>query len=307
MNNFAQEQPGGVFAAVVSVVFSACLLVWMVIFQRWLSGKPVLPYQPRRPVPWRIWDLLAIAFFYFAGLIGLIHLADICMPDLSLGPPLPFETAQTSTAHPLVQLLAMKNWTAIILCSVAGILVAPIVEEMFFRVLFQGWLEKVERNWRRRWPILRRLTPLAVMPILVSSIFFAGQHFREAAPPEDVQYLMFLLAGHGMVSLLSLLFGIAWLYWQVGATAADLGWDPQKFFADLRVGIIAFLAVVVPTFLGQYILSQLLPAQFAPDPITLFFLAIALGLLYYRTHRVVPAIVVHLALNASSLIMAIWS
>jgi membrane protease YdiL (CAAX protease family) len=52
-------------------------------------------------------------------------------------------------------------------------------------------------------------------------------------------------------------------------------------------------------------LSYILPKKFAPDPIPIFFFAIALGLLYNRTHRALPSIAVHMALNAASLAMVL--
>jgi hypothetical protein len=42
-----------------------------------------------------------------------------------------------------------------------------------------------------------------------------------------------------------------------------------------------------------------------PDPIPLFFLAVGLGYLYQRTHRVLPCIVVHFLVNATTM-MRLW-
>jgi len=39
------------------------------------------------------------------------------------------------------------------------------------------------------------------------------------------------------------------------------------------------------------------------DPIPLFFLALGLGYLYYRTHRIIPCIAMHALFNAFSLAM----
>ena len=38
-----------------------------------------------------------------------------------------------------------------------------------------------------------------------------------------------------------------------------------------------------------------------PDPAALFFLALLLGYVYQRTHRIVPCIVTHMLFNAASL------
>ena len=42
-----------------------------------------------------------------------------------------------------------------------------------------------------------------------------------------------------------------------------------------------------------------------PDPVPLFFFALGVGLLYQRTHRIMPSLIVHLLLNLFTLIMLI--
>ena len=49
---------------------------------------------------------------------------------------------------------------------------------------------------------------------------------------------------------------------------------------------------------------SVLPEYIAPDPFPLFFFAVALGAVYYRTHRIVPVIVLHAVLNGTSLVLA---
>jgi len=89
-----------------------------------------------------------------------------------------------------------------------------------------------------------------------------------------------------------------------GATVADLGWVREKLLADVGLGLLAFAAVAAPTYAAMFLLGSLLPAYLAPDPFVLFPFALVLGTLYYRTHRIVPAIVLHMSLNATSLAMA---
>jgi membrane protease YdiL (CAAX protease family) len=308
MNNLVQDEMSLIlFSVVVFLAIGACLVAWAVIFEKWLSGKPLVEYQPRRRVPWRVWDILAIVGFYFVGLFVVVHLADYCLPELSLSSAYRFGAGRSTTAHAIVQLMAVRHGNIILMCFIAGVAVSPIAEEMFFRVLLQGWLENIDRRGRRRLPMWRRLMPLGAMPIVVSSLVFASQHFRKAAPPLDVELLVFLFAGNSAMQLLTLIFGIVLVRWRAGARAADLGWSPEKFFADLRMGIITFVAIVVPIYGGQIGLAQLLPKQYAPDPITIFFFAVALGFLYFRTHRAAPPIALHMALNASSLLMALFS
>jgi membrane protease YdiL (CAAX protease family) len=282
-----------------------CVVAWAAIIERMVSGAPVLPYQPRRRVPWQFWDLLAVMFFYIFGVVAAIYLARYFFPLAINASSDAASLGRNSTAHPIIQLLAVKNWATFFLCGTALVIVAPVAEEFFYRVLLQGWLENVERTWRRRLPMLRRWMPPAAMPILISSLIFAGQHFRKEAPEVDVDVFMLLLACDSIVKILSIIFGILFLHWRVGATAVDFGWAPEKILADVRLGLITFAAIAAPIYGSMIALSYILPKKFAPDPIPIFFFAIALGLLYNRTHRALPSIAVHMALNAASLAMVL--
>ena len=51
------------------------------------------------------------------------------------------------------------------------------------------------------------------------------------------------------------------------------------------------------------VLFALMHWSHGPDPIPLFLLALALGVIYQRTQRVLPCIVAHALLNATSLAM----
>jgi hypothetical protein len=307
MNIFAQQDPPWGFVTLVFLAFGACLVSWAAIIERLVSRAPVLPYQPRRRVPWQFWDLLAVAVFYIAGVTVLLQIVQFISPmDLKTASGV-LSAGQTSTAHPIIQLLAVKNWAAFLLCGTAAVVVAPIAEEFFYRILLQGWLEKTDRTWRRRLPALRRCMPPGAMPILISSIFFAGQHFRKEAPMVNTDVFMLLLACDSIARILAIIFGILFLQWRAGATAADFGWSAKKILSDFRLGLITFAALAVPIYGCMIIVPHLLPKSFAPDPVPIFFFAIALGLLYYRTHRAGPSIALHMALNATSMAMAFLS
>jgi membrane protease YdiL (CAAX protease family) len=116
-----------------------------------------------------------------------------------------------------------------------------------------------------------------------------------------------------LVYSLTVLFGVALLRVFSGATLQDLGFVPARFWADVRTGLVAALAVIAPVYLlhnlcyalvRHLVERSVLPAQVAADPVPIFFLAAALGLLYCRTHRIVPAITLHVVFNLSGLLMA---
>ncbi len=282
----------------------ACLAAWVNVFARWRHGVAVLPYQPRRRVPWRGLDVLAV---FAVGIVAatLVRLViEVVLGAELTRPPLIYDPQKSSAAHTVARLLAEGNTWTLLLCAFSAAVVAPIVEEFMFRMLLQGWLEAAQGRLRRRMPTLRRIVPGAVGPIVLSSVLFGWLHFRVDTPMRHPYFHLATLLGTSVVGLVAVRFAIGLVRVRAGATAADLGWVPGKFFADVRLGLVAFAALAMPIYGVQVALVWALPKYVAPDPLTLFILALALGVLYHRTHRIVPVIVVHMALNTTSLAMA---
>ncbi len=304
MNELAQQPVPTWFLGVLALGAWASLMVWVLMAVRVWRAVPVLPYQPRRRVPWQGIDLVLVLVVYLATQVGMIFLAGAWLGPELTRPPDSYDVEQANASHLVAKLLVESDVWTLLLCGFSAAVVAPIVEEFLFRVLLQGWLETAQRRWRRAMPTLRRLVPGATGPIVLTSLLFARMHFRVDTPMMHVQFLTFVLVANAVACLLTMAFAIGLLRVRAGATAADLGWVPGKFFADLRLGLLAFLAVAAPLYLAQLALLLRLPKCLAPDPFVLFFLALALGTLYYRTHRIVPAIAAHMALNTTSLVMA---
>ena len=79
---------------------------------------------------------------------------------------------------------------------------------------------------------------------------------------------------------------------------------PGLWRKDVVIGLVAFAAVTAPILVFFAAIKQLAPAVVL-DPLPIFLLAIVLGLLYYRTHRILPSIVLHAAFNATSVLIAL--
>ena len=311
----------------VALLFAG-LAVWFWTITRFQQHLPVLPYEPRRPVPWEAIDLLLILCAFvllqwqciflalkFAGVqptenwtdldshaktavilcdlvsrfltlfIGaaiLVVRAGATSIDLGLNPrrttydlrcgalafvaslPLVYAVQALVThwvpyEHQLIDVVheqnAVSTW---ILASLSAVVAAPLVEEFLFRVLLQGWLEKLELSLVLRLPtsVLREGdwsttnqitggdssaspgpiahprtgllgTPLGTVPMIISSLLFALTHFREG--PESV---------------------------------------PLRLIA------------VSP----------------------LFVFGLFLGFVYHRTHRILPSLTIHCLLNATTML-----
>ncbi|HEY2760375.1 MAG TPA: CPBP family intramembrane glutamic endopeptidase, partial [Pirellulales bacterium] len=113
--------------------------------------------------------------------------------------------------HQLIDVVHQSNASATWLAAVvSAVVAAPLTEEFLFRILLQGWLEKLELSLMLRMspaqsgqldektdvvpatghpqPGLLGL-PIGTLPILISSSLFALTHFREG--PESVPLRLF--------------------------------------------------------------------------------------------------------------------
>lgn len=317
----------------LQTVVSIGALIFLI--SRWRRNGELLPYEPRRPVPWGpAGALLALAFtavsvlsalsagdasidfehappqrlmvslsasmlmqslgpmlLLFIAAASRANWSDVGLPSrsatawardayigvlASLGAIVPVGfvnfaahliTNQPNelTKHPLVEMLtkAEPDVMVLALSTVMAVIVAPIAEEITFRLLLQGWLEK----WEDR-QIGWRCLP------------FADSSTREAAESEN-------------------------------------GSDAPPEFADLTPPEPILSATAppkrgvggLPHGWAPIIVSSLLFAVahvgYGPEPVPLFVLALVLGYCYQRTHRIIPSIVAHGLFNLWSMI-ALW-
>jgi membrane protease YdiL (CAAX protease family) len=287
------------------LLVGASLVVWALVVRRLWRRLPVLPYESRRPVPWRAAQVLVVfVVFEFPLLAALTWFVLVGRGDVDPGEASRAE--KPNVEHLIVDLLRADPSAATwLLCALVAVVVAPIVEEFTYRLLLQGWLEAEERRARRRTAAVRRLIP-GVGPVVLVSLLFALRHFRRAAPPLEPEDLREGMVSQVVWSLLTLSFAVWLLRTRAGATAADLGFVPGKLLADVRLGLLACAAVTAPILALQYVLMRFVFSgqSVATDPIPLFFLALTLGAVYYRTHRIVPAMVTHMAFNATAMVLA---
>ena len=286
------------FAALLAV--SAGLWTW--IRTRWQRREPLIPLARRRPVPWQAQDVL---FIFLVGLLLSVTAAKSV--QAWMGPDAAQQAAEQKPelAHPAEQLLRSGNPGQIAVAVAMAVVVAPLVEEFFFRVLLQGWMEAVWSRQRRKHRELRA-APAAWLPIALPAALFALMHLRSSKVPLAPQYQAGLYLGQ--VAAVGLMLGLAivLLRFAAGATAADLGWKPAKLRSDAKLGLLALLAVIGPVLALQIALVMLVKStgiNCALDPIPLFPLALVFGMLYHRTHRIAPSLVLHMAFNATSILL----
>jgi membrane protease YdiL (CAAX protease family) len=327
------EDPLIGFAVLATLL--ASIATWLALITRWRRGKPLLEYEPRSPVPWGapiamlavvfvaialltpsgidggaeqpapphplevsqrlvgfilfqsavIGGVLAIvAIFYRASLrdLGLPLYADEFVRDVRLGiiaslaAIAPVYGVQLlmiylfgPSEHPLVEMVTsgQPHVGVVFLASIAAVVIAPVSEEILFRLLLQGWLEKWEDrpsrphegvNDEARTNDEARMTNDESETPVDSSFVIRHSSLDEPDPPLEPSPRRLAGLPHGLLPILisSLLFAIA-------------------------------------------------HSGYGPDPIAIFFLAIILGYVYQRTHRIVPCMVAHALFNSVAMLI-LW-
>ena len=297
--------------------FVGGIAVWRFALRRKLRGVAAVAFEPRRPVPWTGWDVLVL----LAAYVLLVSLALVSAESLlgwDLNPsrvgaaePPPgegperaaagYESIELDRAHPIVVLLARRPGLGTFLfCLATVVVMTPIAEEFFFRLVLQGWFERIELRFRRLFRYSGRM--LGTGPVFLSSLLFAVLHARDVEAPPEADYLVRMLLIDTLVKGLLLVFGVVYLRRVRGATLEDLGLKLDKLPHDAGLAVASFAALFVPLYAIQWGLSELLPGS-VTDPAPLFLFALALGYLYFRTHRIVPAVLLHMIFNAAALVV----
>lgn len=205
-----------------------------------------------------------------------------------------------TTLHPLTQLIQRGREKPIILlvAFLSGVVLAPLTEEFLFRLVLQGWLTKtLSRFGNQR----LRNTTSCVLSLLIVSLLFAFMHGGERRE-QAVEPLFAGLLGLAIANLLIFVFGTTYLSLFRQARAKDLGFDFRKIPKDLALGGLVFF-IATPFILGlNYFLRILFPDSVV-DPIPLFFLALILGTLFYKTRRIQSSIILHALFNGFSFLV----
>jgi membrane protease YdiL (CAAX protease family) len=324
-------EPDVLLGAAMLTLGIASVGIWFYLIDR-LSRGPILTFEPREPVPWGgVWTLLpvllvlltlvaaisgtsgaapdekqatatdlmerialgsaeqmALVFAMMAVMIAVSRAkyVDLGLPksgaelleDLRIGffawlaALVPVYGVQfllisifgQAEGHPLIKMVEEQaNPSLFVLAFVAAVVVAPLCEELLFRLVLQGWLEKwedTELGWRI--PPVPVPTEIelgdTVATVTEKAVTIEAQPVEVAAalltPPES------------------------------GVGGLPYGWFP--------IGVSSLLFALAHVGYG-------------PDPIPLFLLALIMGYVYQRTHRLVPSMVTHALFNGMSL-FALW-
>lgn len=313
----------------------ACATGWTLVGARWAGGKSVFPVTPHRPVPWGGVEILVTVLILFVlqgflsaairtvmgiefdarreqmpvGAAGAVFLvsavgslltlalsaiavrlrtgatwddlgfssrflaADLrlgCIAFLLIVPPVYLiQLALVQwfpSEHPLATFLKENpDGRVLAICLFSAVIVAPLTEEYFFRVLFQGWLERLAKTScePQSAETLGNATQLDTLN---------GEDGRDLSNP------------------------------YVAPAPESRDANAQAAAEDLPLPAGGAMRRSLP-IVASAAFFAIMHWSHGPDPIPLGVLALGLGVLYQRTHRITPGIVVHFGLNATSMVL----
>ena len=322
----------------ISLVIAFSLGAGMLVISRLVRGERVIPFEPRQSVPWDLRYLSAVfvLFFFITPIIGVIVVHSHF--GVSLGEQLPEDSAEVLTwslasaaigtllsgalsvlllklgaraswfdlglranrvlsdiglgvlafvvvtppvyllhillslfyakEHPIVEMISDHGTPGLWLWgTVATVIAAPLVEEIIFRLVLQGWLE------RRAIERLQAGRP--------QEEFQTAPDAAEEAEAPDVS------SGEGAPE------STENPYESPAVVTPNPVLEPDRVTIKDRL-------MIEPIAISSFVFAAVHFGHGAA-PISLFFLAIALGYLYQRTHRILPCIIVHMLFNSVSM------
>jgi membrane protease YdiL (CAAX protease family) len=183
--------------------------------------------------------------------------------------------------HPLIEMVERgQSFTIFAVAVYLAVGVAPLAEEFLFRVLLQGWLEA----WLTRRAAERQLNA-AMLENVAAKVDNAESPTAVSVDSDNPYAAPLAMPVSSQTSASPPLSGMS-IDAQLDLVAGQLvpGWAPLVTSA---------------------VIFALLHATQGPDPVALLPLALVLGYLYRQTHRLVPSLVAHAFLNATSMLL-LW-
>ncbi len=328
-------------ASLALLILLASVAVWATIVQRLRARRPLAPYEPRRPVPWTLAEIIATAGIYLIILLGTAfwlvgeppkpaapddvhavvkHEADHA-EHREITPAHLAAQSITNVLTVVVVIVLLRSWSGaswedlgLSLAKLGNDLqlggltfLAVVLPVYAMQAVLSHWISGqhpvVELVTKNRGPevlVLTALTTVVVAPLAEEFLFrVLLQGWLEALWSQRRE-------------LIEPLSGTVLDQPQPGSVDDVIlpSGDENPYAtsrAEIEVNHGEGARPTVRPSIWPVVISALIFALMhlgnGPDPIPLFFLAMALGYVYQRTHRIWPGLVVHFCLNGLSMSM----
>jgi membrane protease YdiL (CAAX protease family) len=323
------EQP---FAA---LLLGITLVTWSILFFRRRPGQPWVAYEPRRPVPWGLVDvLLAVGLLIVCSSVALALAGVPPQEQTRSGPP---------ALEPDLQASAIYSQAAVSLAVICLSAVAILWRHRADRREL-GWaVDRIGSDVRLGIVAFLALAPPVYVLQIVLVTWFKSHHplvemLRKDPQPHLIVACIVSAVVVAPVAEEYLFRGLLQGWLERLATGRDHSrelfvggrteavdiqpsekspaenFESSNSYSALRVSPAQGIAEAMHDFdpatnvaywpmAVSAMIFALLHLSHGPDWIPLFFLAMGLGYLYRQTHRILPSIVVHFLLNACSIAM----
>jgi len=223
--------------------------------------------------------------------LGLLAFLAVCVPTYGL--QLVMTQLVKEASHPVTDAIAETSSGVVVLATIVlAVLVAPLVEELLFRVLLQGWLESI---------VVRRATPdPARLPAPLSSALPETGPLADAAPEDAADVLAPEPDGQSYESAVES-YETSPANESIESTTFVIG---DSAGSDLGEPMVSVSPGWMPILLTS-MLFALAHISYGPSAVPLFFFSLALGYLYQQTHRIWPSLVVHMSLNSLTMLAVV--
>jgi len=271
------------YALAAAAVFG-WMFVWRLVRRR-LSDQPELPLEPRQPTPWGLGDVSLI-------ILGFLLFSLVTPSLLGIGEDIESATLQQSlTMVTIVDLLTFV-WALVVLKARGA-----------------TWADMGIWPTRMRRDLLLGLIGFAVILVPVYVLqrmlvqWFADPHpaakmFLSAEDPLAILHVVLVVS---VVAPLveEMLFRVVlqgWLETALGSMTMPMVDESGQIIEPAYTPAPSAMVISAFIFAAMHIRPQ------SADPIPLFIVALVLGYLYQRTHRIWPSLVMHVTLNSTSLL-----
>jgi membrane protease YdiL (CAAX protease family) len=302
--------------AAIGALLAGSLLTWVAVLGRLRDGRDVLAWSPRRPVPWGLLDvgaailLLIVVEGAALQLSGVDPKADLtALPPVSQARAFWGMFAGRIAASGLILLVLVvrvqargADWgvqlrqvtTDLKLGCLAFLFVAPLIY-VLQTLLISVWAPSAH--------------PLVVSVQKNPGIgLFAAACATAVVSAPIVEEFLLRVVLQGWLEKVAVWRGDTTELLVGGTVDDDHGsgdWPPQQRRRKPAAREqFEYRPPPWPIFISALVFALMhLQKEPSPDPITLFFFALALGYVYQRTHRLLPCVVMHVLLNAASMTM----